>query len=82
MDRPEDVPVSLKEHRSWICSKCGQPYDAPILTRTRGEGNTECQDCGHHRGGTKNSQNAINNGRSIRSMRPDLAEEWHPTLNG
>lgn len=55
----------------WICSKCESSYNAGISSRT-GALKTGCHYC---------TGQKVNYTNSLASLRPDLAEEWHPTKN-
>lgn len=58
----------------WLCSKCGFEYQSVINKRTRsGEG---CPYCGPI---TKQIKVGFND---LKTTHPELAEEWHPFLNG
>lgn len=55
----------------WNCPKCESPYDMKIESRSSKGQN--CPFCSRQR---------INHTNSLASLNPDLASEWHPTLNG
>lgn len=54
----------------WNCPDCKTPYDMIINKRTKR--NQGCPYCAGVR---------VNDTNSLNSLRPDLALEWHPTLN-
>lgn len=54
----------------WVCCKCSSFFDSIIANRSKGVG------CGYCRG------LKVNHTNSLASLNPDLAKEWHPTLNG
>lgn len=54
----------------WNCTDCGSSYDTPINRRNNGSG---CPYC---------SGQKVNHTNSLASLNPELASEWHPTLNG
>lgn len=54
----------------WTCLKCSSDFDAKISHRVTGRG---CPFCAGKR---------VNKSNSLSSLRPDIAKEWHPTLNG
>ena len=83
MDRPEDYVPGSEKLKYWICSQCGESYEAQIATRTRNGTNTLCGKCGKKKGGEVNRKNALKGGEnSLASKYPQLAREWHPSLNG
>lgn len=53
----------------WVCKKCTSNYEATIIKRTKGSSCPYCK-------GRK-----VNETNSLASLRPDLAKEWHKTLN-
>lgn len=53
----------------WLCVKCKSPYFVRIDSRMR-------SDCGYCAG------QKVNHTNSLASLRPDIASQWHPTLNG
>ena len=55
----------------WQCSKCGEAYLAKIANRTSGFG---CPYCA--------GQKPIIGKNDLATVNPDLAAEWHPTMNG
>lgn len=65
---------SMHEKVWWLCSKCGQPYLASPAHKTRKEHFRGCPICAG-----KQIVAGIND---LASKRPDLAIDWHPTLNG
>jgi len=54
----------------WICSKCSSSFNSQITDRTRGN---NCPFCASQR---------VNHTNSLATLRPDLANEWHPLKNG
>lgn len=56
----------------WLCPECESPYDMVINDRS-GVKNSNCSYCAGKR---------VNHTNSLASLYPDLASEWHPTLNG
>lgn len=54
----------------WFCPKCKSCYDLSVLQRVRG---SNCPYCRGYR---------VNNSNSLASLRPDIANQWHPTKNG
>lgn len=54
----------------WICSECKSSFDTVIYSRTNG---TNCPYC---------AGKMVNETNSLASLNPDIASQWHPTLNG
>lgn len=54
----------------WTCPTCGSGYDTSANNKTHGRGCPYCS-------GTK-----VNHTNSLAALKPDIAKEWHPTLNG
>jgi|GEM_PF-964757 len=54
----------------WFCPKCKSCYDLSVSQRVRGN---KCPYCRGYR---------VNNSNSLASLRPDIANQWHPTKNG
>ena len=65
---PADVQPGADMKMWWQCQECGHEWQARIANRTRlGRG------CPHWR---------CHGGNTLAERRPELAAEWHPTLNG
>lgn len=56
----------------WICPDCNSEFDSSINSRT-GEQKSNCPYCSGKR---------VNHTNSLTTLNPELASEWHPTLNG
>lgn len=54
----------------WICYRCESPFNLSIATRNRGQ---NCSYCAGFR---------VNHTNSLASLKPEVAKEWHPILNG
>jgi hypothetical protein len=65
---PEEVTCGSPKKVYWICPK-GHEYDSTISSRTNG---TNCPYCSGQR---------VCQDNCLATLRPDLAKEWHPTLN-
>ena len=63
----------------WKCSVCGYEWRASIGHRSRGRG---CPICAKDKQKKTYRANKIAQNGSLKTKRPDLAEEWHPTNNG
>ena len=57
------------KYANWVCLKCKSSYYARIDSRMR----SDCPYC---------SGQAVNHTNSLAALRPDIASQWHPTLNG
>lgn len=62
----------------WLCPICGHEWEAIIISRTRG--GAGCQPCGRRQAGAALAKPKP--GRSLAEINPELAAQWHPTLNG
>ena len=56
----------------WICPKCKSSHDASMNSRVRNNGSS-CRFC---------AGRDVNHTNSLARLRPDVAKEWHPALNG
>src|SRR5690554_7508180 len=54
----------------WICPDCKSSYESSVSNRRFG---SKCPYC---------SGRLVNDTNSLASLRPDIAKQWHPTLNG
>ena len=81
--RPSDISAGMnKEKFWWICPTCGNSYPAYPLSRS-GKGKEGCPICGKEKQKKSRIRTMLRNGEnSLEVARPDLAKEWHPTLNG
>jgi predicted nucleic acid-binding Zn-ribbon protein len=74
---PEDVPIGSGKKAWWLCIVCGNSWHAVIGSRATGHG---CPACG--RKATSRSRSTARPGHSLADRYPDIAGEWHQTLNG
>ncbi|WP_262002027.1 zinc-ribbon domain-containing protein [Microbacterium sp. Mcb102] len=65
-----DVLFGTKKKYWFLCEEEGHHYEAPVITQSRGGGCNICT------GRVVDEQNCM------RTLRPDLAREFHPTANG
>ena len=63
----------------WICSTCGNSWEAAIKNRSNGRG---CPKCAKGKRVEAFNQNRIQNNGSLAAEYPDIAKQWHPTKNG
>ena len=68
---PEEYPPMSNDNVFWICSKCGYHFRAKISNRARRKSCACCM--------RKVVVPGIND---LATTHPQLAAEWHPTLNG
>ena len=68
--KPEDVTAGSGKKVWWLCSRCGNEWEATVYNRSRGNG---CPYCSGRR--------VIPGETDLQTLRPDIAAEWHPTLN-
>lgn len=68
---PSDVTPGSNKKFYWTCDVdvCGHVWSAYVMQRTRGEG---CPSC---------SGRVATPTNCLQTLRPDLASQWHPTLN-
>ncbi len=67
-----------KRKVGWVCRTCEHKWQARINSRTRG--GHGCPQCG--RRAAAKAKGAPRPGESLAERLPDVAAEWHPTLNG
>lgn len=67
---PTTVGSGSHESVSWKCKKCGYIWPAQIYNRANGKG---CPCCAH--------RVVVPGINDLATTDPDLAEEWHPTMN-
>ena len=65
----------------WKCKKCGHKWRAMINTRTRPNG-SGCAICGNAKKGKTFHKGYLSANGSLAQNNPELAADWHPTLNG
>ena len=66
---PYDISANSSERVYWMCNK-GHEWDAPVNSRNSGSG---CPFCSGHK--------IIAGINDLATIRPDIAEQWHPTKN-
>lgn len=74
---PALVTLGSKLQAHWLCTECAHTWQARIGSRVRGHG---CPACARSRTGKARSLPAT--GESLAERSPELAAEWHPSLNG
>ena len=68
---PDKLAYKSNKKVWWKCSKCGHEWQAKILNRANGRNCTLC------------SNKVVVKGKNdLTTTHPQLATEWHPTLNG
>lgn len=67
---PQDMMRSSKEKIWWMCNK-GHEWQATLESRNRGHGCPYCSG--------RYAQTGLND---LQTLRPDIAQYWHPTKNG
>lgn len=77
--RPENIANARNASAWWMCSGCGDEWQAKINERVR-RGNTGCPRCNRAKAGKRRSRPAL--GQSLAERFPEVAAEWHPTRNG
>ena len=68
--KPGEVVAGSGKKVWWLCSRCGYEWKATVASRTGGTG---CKRCAG-----KVAKRGVDD---LATLRPDLAAEWHPTLN-
>lgn len=79
--RPEMFGVNSNDRVWWKCSACGHEWRTAIIHRG-GKRHSGCPECSKEKRGKAFTKRIIAERGSLGSLRPDLAAEWHPTLNG
>ena len=75
---PADVVPGSTARVWWRCSACQFEWPSPVYRRgRRGAG---CRECSNVRGGILRA--TPKPGQSFADIYPDVAAEWHSTLNG
>ena len=78
---PDQITLSNKIKKiRWVCSNCGNIWTASAYRRFHLE--MGCPECDPKTHSLKYRQNRLPSGRSLAALYPDIAAEWHPTLNG
>lgn len=71
-DTPFEVSISSDKRQYWICKKCNHSWRTNPSSRTRQPNPTGCPACSGRVATSKNN---------LELRFPDIAKEWHPTLN-
>lgn len=77
---PSEVLVGNNSSVWWRCKKCYHEWKAPIQNRRVGN-KTQCPICANQQRKISRRKYIEKSGNSLASMYPDIAKEWHPTLN-
>jgi hypothetical protein len=77
--KPEGVLANSHKKVWWECSDCSHIWQAQIKSRNMGRGCPKCAEV--QRRVTQNAKQIKTRG-SLETLRPDIAVEWHPVLNG
>ena len=72
------VTPGSKKKVGWVCGTCHHKWQARVNSRTRG--GHGCPACGRRAAGK--AKGAPRPGESLAEKLPEIAAEWHPTLNG
>ena len=76
---PSTLSSGSRKKITWHCHKCGRIWQASLNNRVNGTGCT----CDAMERKSKNfRQHLIKRDGSLAETRPDIAKQWHPTLNG
>lgn len=73
---PTDYTHGSMDKVWWKCVECGHEWEATIGSRSQGHG---CPDCAKRT--ISEVQRRPDPGKSLEEMHPQLAKEWHPSLN-
>lgn len=78
---PDEITLSNKRRKiRWVCSNCGSIWTASAYSRYHSE--MGCPECDPKTNSIKYRQPRFSPERSLGALYPDIAAEWHPTLNG
>ena len=77
---PSEVAVGSGIPSHWKCHICGYTWVTSPNSRTTN--NSGCKKCGNRKISEKTRERAIRSGNTLQNLYPDIAAEWHPTLNG
>ena len=77
--RPESLSHGSKRMINWQCHKCGRIWRAPVCNRVNGTG---CICDAKERAIQKLRKRLVERDGSLAETRPEIAAQWHPTLNG
>lgn len=69
---PDQIVAGSHRRVGWCCSRCGHRWEAQVGPRT-GRQRAGCPACAGH---------VATVTRNLATLRPDLAEQWHPNRNG
>lgn len=75
---PATLGCNSHKHAVWICSACGNKWNAEIKARNHGNG---CPACGKRQQLQSLNNNLLEKYGSLQDNNPVLASEWHPTEN-
>ena len=78
---PEMFGINSNERVAWKCHECGHKWKTAIIHRA-GKRRSGCAICAKKKHGETFTKHRIAERGSLADVRPDLAAEWHPTLNG
>ncbi len=83
--QPSDVTKGSSLDIHWECINCGHKWVSKIHRRVSKNYETGCPLCGYHWSDGKihspNTTAVIQGVNDLASQYPELAKEWHPTLN-
>ena len=74
---PEKISGESARRVSWHCRTCSHEWEAPIYSRANGSG---CKQCATNLAASAYS--VPKPGQSLAERDPEIAAQWHPTLNG
>lgn len=74
---PEQVAAKSRQKAWWVCSMCGNEWEAAIYSRASGHG---CRSCADRQRAVEFG--APEPGQSLAERDPEIAAQWHPSRNG
>ena len=74
---PEQISAKSGRRVWWRCQPASHEWEAPVFSRANGSG---CKHCATIRAASVNS--VPKPGQSLAERDPEIAAQWHPTLNG
>lgn len=79
--KPEMFGINSNDYVWWKCSICGHEWRTTIIHRG-GKRKSACPECAKISQGKSFTKRRVQERGSLADNNPELAKQWHPTLNG